>query len=196
MLIELNTRSGNRKTVFAFADTHGQHRRVAIPADVETAIFAGDACNAGNHAQLVDFFAWFSALPTKNKLFMPGNHELPFELAPKLAKDMVPSSVIFLENEGVIIDGVRFYSLPARPWMYKALYLPSDVDVLVTHGAPMGIMDGGLGCSTLRKLVALARPQNHIFGHVHQTGGQSLKEGCTMFWNVAVRECELATAEV
>ena len=171
MQIELNTHSGKKHVIFAFADTHGKHRQMSVPDDVETLSFAGDACEAGDQEQLEDFFAWFSALPAKNKLFVPGNHDLPFEFAPDLAKNMAPKNVTFLENEDVTTDGIRFYSLPARPWMYEALYLPSGVDVLVTHGAPKGILDAGQGCDILRKLIAMERPKNHIFGHVHQTGG-------------------------
>jgi Icc-related predicted phosphoesterase len=187
MLIELDTHSGKKQQIFAFADTHGKHRKITVPDSVETVIFAGDACNAGDHVQLMDFFAWFSTLPVKNKLFVPGNHDLPFEFAPNLAKNMVSENVIFLENEGVTIEGVHYYSLPARPWMHEVLYLPSDVDILVTHGAPKGILDADTGCPILRKLIALEKPKNHIFGHIHQTAGQSVQEGSTMFWNVAVK---------
>jgi Icc-related predicted phosphoesterase len=187
MKIELNTHSGKRHVVFAFADTHGRHRQVAVPGDVDTVIFAGDACEAGDQAQLEDFFAWFASLPAKNKLFVPGNHDLPFEFAPDIAANMVPKNVIFLEEDGITLNGMRFYALPARPWMHEALYLPSNIDVLVTHGAPKGILDAGQGCHILRKLVALEKPKNHIFGHVHQTGGQSVQEERTTFWNVTVK---------
>ncbi|MDR2086493.1 MAG: metallophosphoesterase [Dysgonamonadaceae bacterium] len=188
MLIELHTPSGKKQKLFALADTHGRHRQITVPGDVDTVIFAGDACEAGDHLQLTDFFAWFAALPAGNKLFVPGNHDLPFEFAPDFAKSMVPQNVIFLEDDGVTLDGVRFYSLPVRPWMHNESYLPSGVDVLITHGAPAGLLDAHTGCPTLRKLVALARPKNHIFGHVHQTGGQSVQEDRTMFWNAAVKQ--------
>jgi Icc-related predicted phosphoesterase len=69
--------------------------------------------------------------------------------------------------------------------MHTSTYLPSDVDVLVTHGAPKGILDGGYGCDILSGIVELSQPKNHIFGHVHQTGGQSIKKYCTAFYNVA-----------
>ncbi|MDR1895940.1 MAG: hypothetical protein LBR10_04030, partial [Prevotellaceae bacterium] len=139
----------------------------------------------GDQNQLEDFFAWFSALPVRNRLFVPGNHDLPFELSPDSAKSMIPENVIFLENDGVTLNGIRFYSLPARPWMYAPLYLPSGVDVLITHGAPLGIMDKGFGCRILRRLIDSAQPAVHIFGHAHFTGGQSAREGKTRFYNVA-----------
>jgi hypothetical protein len=69
MRIELSARSGKKRVVFAFADTHGKHRQAAIPNDVDAVAFAGDACEAGDHEQREDFFAWFSALPAKNGFF-------------------------------------------------------------------------------------------------------------------------------
>ncbi|MDR1895535.1 MAG: metallophosphoesterase [Prevotellaceae bacterium] len=186
MLIKFKNLSGEEHQLFAFADTHGNHRQIIVPDDVETVIFAGDACEAGDQNQLEDFFAWFSALPAKNKLFVPGNHDLPFEFAPDFAKSMVPENVIFLENESVTLNGIRFYSLPVRPWMHAPLYLPSGVDVLVTHGAPQGILDKGFGCTILRHLVDLAKPEIHLFGHLHFSGRQWMQEGETQFYNVAV----------
>jgi predicted phosphohydrolase len=175
-----------RRQLFAFSDTHGNHRQVVIPAGAETVVFAGDACDAGDRKQLEDFFAWFSALPVQNKLFVSGNHDLPFEFAPDLAKSMVPKNVVYLENDGITLNGIRFYSLPVRPWMHSPLYLPSGVDVLVTHGAPQGILDEGCGCPILHHLVTLAKPEIHLFGHLHFSGGQSVREGQTQFYNVAV----------
>jgi predicted phosphodiesterase len=185
MLIKFKKPSGGEQQLFAFADTHGNHRRVIVPDGVETIIFAGDACEAGDQEQLEDFFAWFSALPARNRLFVPGNHDLPFEIDPDFAKSMVPENVIFLEDDGVTLNGIRYHSLPVRPWMHTPLYLPSGIDVLITHGAPQGILDKGFGCHILRNLIDSAQPQIHIFGHLHFTGGKSTREGKTWFYNVA-----------
>jgi predicted phosphodiesterase len=186
MLINFKNPSGAEQQLFAFSDTHGNHRQVIVPDGVETILFAGDACEMGDLNQLEDFFAWFSALPVRNKLFVPGNHDLPFELVPDFARSILPENVIFLENQGVTLNGIRFYSLPVRPWMYAPLYLPSGIDVLVTHGAPLGIMDKNFGCSILRHLVDSAQPAIHIFGHLHFSGGKSMREGKTQYFNVAV----------
>jgi predicted phosphohydrolase len=188
MLINFKKPSGEEQQLFAFADTHGNHRRVIVPDGVETVVFAGDACVGGDQEQLDDFFSWFSALPVRNKLFVSGNHDLPFELDPGSAQSMVPANVIFLEDNGVTLNGIRFYSLPARQWMHAPLYLPSGIDVLITHGAPQGILDNGSGCPILRNLIDLAQPQIHIFGHLHFSGGQSIQKGKTCFYNVVFRE--------
>jgi predicted phosphohydrolase len=173
------------KKIFAFADTHGNHRKVSIPADTDIVVFAGDACEAGDMVQLQGFFAWFSALPVRHKLFVPGNHDLPFEFAPDLAKEMIPENIIFVDEGKIVMDDICFYVLTARPWMHLVTYLPSYVDILVTHGAPLGILDKNFGCPILRKLVDSAQPKIHIFGHVHFSGGQSVEENGTRFYNVA-----------
>jgi hypothetical protein len=50
MRIELNTRLGKKQQIFAFADTHGKHRQMTIPADVDTLVFAGDACEGSGQS--------------------------------------------------------------------------------------------------------------------------------------------------
>jgi Icc-related predicted phosphoesterase len=61
----------------------------------------------------------------------------------------------------------------------KRLYaqIPWDVDVLVTHGPPFGILDtapiSGLheGCSELLDAVERVRSKLHVFGHIHTAYG-------------------------
>ena len=65
-------------TIFAFADTHGMYRRLAIPAEADILICAGDACEGFNPADLQDFFAWYTAIPAKLRIFVPGNHDCIF----------------------------------------------------------------------------------------------------------------------
>lgn len=54
-----------------------------------------------------------------------------------------------------------------------------DVDVVVTHGPPKGIMDYGhsgerAGCPFLFEAVARARSRMHCFGHIHESWGAKL----------------------
>ena len=65
-------------TIFAFADTHGMYRRLAIPSEADILICAGDACKGFNPADLQDFFAWYTAIPAKLRIFVPGNHDSIF----------------------------------------------------------------------------------------------------------------------
>jgi predicted phosphodiesterase len=55
--------------------------------------------------------------------------------------------------------------------------IPDDVDILITHGPPSGILDmtssgQHAGCSQLvDEVMNRVRPRVHIFGHIHETYG-------------------------
>ena len=53
---------------------------------------------------------------------------------------------------------------------------PSNVDVLVTHGPPSGILSNNIegedcGCPYLRDYILRHRPRIHCFGHIHEASG-------------------------
>jgi predicted phosphohydrolase len=56
--------------------------------------------------------------------------------------------------------------------------IPSDVDIVMTHGPPHSILDQvdnqNLGCSNLLRAVSRARPLMHCFGHIHEGHGANL----------------------
>ena len=60
--------------------------------------------------------------------------------------------------------------------------IPHDIDILLTHGPPNGILDRSsnhahLGCRELLKSVSsIVRPKIHLFGHVHASYGQHVQE--------------------
>ena len=158
--------------IFAFSDTHGMYRRLSIPADADILISAGDACEGFNPADLEDFFAWYTSIPAKLRIFVPGNHDRIFNQEPAQARNLIPGGVVYLENEGLEFDGIKFYSVPARPYLKTPATIPADVDFLITHGPAYSYLDRDLGCKQLFLSVASARPKYHIFGHVHEEGLQ------------------------
>lgn len=50
-----------------------------------------------------------------------------------------------------------------------------QVDIVMTHGPPRGVLDrckaGNVGCSHLLRAVQRARPRLHCFGHIHEGHG-------------------------
>lgn len=79
--------------------------------------------------------------------------------------------------------------------------IPTDTDILITHGPPKGILDGvhkikfsgrskepeHCGSVSLRNEVLLRiRPRLHLFGHIHEWGGQIVDIGPTRFINCSV----------
>lgn len=62
--------------------------------------------------------------------------------------------------------------------------IPEGVDIVVTHGPPMGILDctsKGLhaGCEALLKRIEQVKPKVHIFGHIHEAYGRKDINGTT-----------------
>lgn len=106
--------------IFAFSDTHGMYRKLEVPADADILICAGDACEGFNPADLQDFFSWYNAIPAKLRIFVPGNHDRIFYQEPTRARNLVPGGVMYLEDGGIELDGIKFYSVPVRPYL-KAL---------------------------------------------------------------------------
>lgn len=148
-------------------------------------IHLGDACEGGDEDQLRDFFQWFSGLPVAHKLFVAGNHDLPFELDPERALSLIPPGVEFLENNGITIRGIHFCGVVARPWLFEPVILPDNIDILITHGPPLGILDENIGCPILQKVVRKAKPAYHLFGHIHSEGGKCIMNGETTYCNVS-----------
>ncbi len=53
--------------------------------------------------------------------------------------------------------------------------IPNDIDIVMTHGPPKGILDwcpqGNVGCPNLLQAVRRAKPLMHCFGHIHEGYG-------------------------
>jgi len=60
--------------------------------------------------------------------------------------------------------------------------IPENLDVLVTHGPPWGILDVApnnlnVGCELLQTKVTQVSPKIHVFGHIHGSYGQKTIDG-------------------
>ena len=59
-------------TIFAFSDTHGNHRKISVPEEADILICAGDAVEDDLKGdEYDDFIEWFAAHPAKWKFFVP-----------------------------------------------------------------------------------------------------------------------------
>ena len=178
----------NGINIFAFSDTHGHHRALRVPEDADTIICAGDAVEDDlKGGEYDDFIEWFSALPSKRKLFVPGNHELSFDLdqAEEIVKHFETAGITVLQDavedcDGVIIGSISGNSLIADE------DIPKDLDILVTHYPPYGILDENLGSLEILNFVLKAQPQYHLFGHIHATEGNEEYLGETSCRNISV----------
>jgi len=194
--------SGSSVRLVLISDTHELHRELDIP-DGEILIHAGDFTMFSKSPHPIsDFNRWLGELPHRHKIVVPGNHEFFLEADP--VKRSLLSNASVLINEGIEIDGLRIWGSPVTPSYGGAfglsftadrrrLYaqIPKDTDVLITHGAPYGILDStpdsGVhsGCQELLDAVMRIHPKLHVFGHVHGAHG-IFETSQTTFVNAAM----------
>lgn len=115
------------------------------------------------------------------------------------------SGIYYLENEGVSIEGINFYGSPVTPYfggwgfnvergkpiekVWKAI--PTNTDVLITHGPPHGYGDNlnndeRAGCSDLtHEIETRINPKVLICGHIHSGYGQYVTKSGTVVLNAA-----------
>ena len=174
--------------IFAFSDTHGAHRDLRVSKEADIIICAGDAVEDDlKGGEFDDFIEWFSSLSAQWKIFVPGNHELSFELgqAEAIEQVMAARGIIVLRNAvedfgGVIIGSISGNSIIADT------DIPHDLDILITHMPPYGILDQDLGSLEILSFVLKSQPKYHLFGHIHATAGQEFLLGETICRNIAV----------
>ncbi|MBP5319291.1 MAG: metallophosphoesterase [Paludibacteraceae bacterium] len=178
----------NEQNIFAFSDTHGHHRALQVPEDAGVIICAGDAVEDDlKGGEYDDFITWFSSLPAKWKIFVPGNHELSFDLdqADDIVKQFEATGITVLQDAVIDCDGVIIGSFSGNS-LISDEDIPKDLDILVTHCPPYGILDEGFGSIEILNFVRNAKPKWHLFGHIHATEGQHFQLGETCCQNISV----------
>lgn len=117
---------------------------------------------------------------------------------------MIPDGVVYLNDSSVEIEGIKIWGSPITPWFNDWAFnrdrgseikkhwdlIPDDIDILVTHGPPFGILDETVygkrtGCEELLLRVYQVKPKYHIFGHIHKDYG-SFTKGEITFINASV----------
>ena len=110
----------------------------------------------------------------------------------------------YLEDEDTEVEGIRIWGSPWQPefcdWAFNLprgeacrevwRRIPADVNVLLTHGPPLGhgdLCSSGMraGCLDLLDEVQLrVRPRYHCFGHIHEAHGVTT-DGQTTYVNAS-----------
>lgn len=124
-------------------------------------------------------------------IYTPGNHDIIFEMAKHLVPDL---------NWKVLIDeiyhtnGYKIYGTPWQPiffdWAFnlteeeleeKFSKIPNDIDILICHGPPQGILDTtidgkNVGSFSLRARIDEIMKYKTLklvhFGHIHNSYGE------------------------
>mgnify|MGYP000927876804 FL=1 len=203
------------------SDTHTKHDELDwtnndLPGG-DLLIHAGDIMNSGyNSNDITDFCKWFDGLEQyDHKVFIAGNHDRMFEDKPEKAMEIVNSYkwIDYLQDSTIEVgddnETAKIYGSPWQPEFYNWAFnlprqgkeleakwaaIPTDTDILITHGPAQGHLDmsgppynePNLGCPLLRNHIdTVSRPKIHVCGHIH--GGYGYKfDGQTHFFNASI----------
>jgi Icc-related predicted phosphoesterase len=174
--------------IAAIADTHG------IPFEIpeaEVFIHGGDMTGWGNWAETAALGKHLGEEVSGHVLLIPGNHDNAFEEFPRAEMYPFQPCVHLLIDQVWEYKGLVFYGSPwtnlfenvnprCRAFMRTEddlrrcfLKMPAEIDVLVTHSPPRGILDDGKGSIALREAIKRRKIRRHLFGHIHECGGRS-----------------------
>jgi len=177
--------------VACISDTHG--RSFTIP-ECDLFIHAGDITAGGSLRETALFSQWINKQKqAKRIVIVPGNHDKCFEFDFSSVSELFEDRINILINQSLRVDGINIwgspYTLPFMDWYFMAdedrlreIYdsMPGNIDILITHGPPYGILDPGwkephVGSKSLLAAVAsrTGHIKHHVFGHLHGAGGKS-----------------------
>jgi len=187
--------------ILHISDTHGFHSRFPDEKfkDIDVVIHSGDCSNYKdayrNAIEVADFIEWYKDVPVKYKIYIAGNHDTSIERKRITKEDFEANGIIYLENNFVNINGVKFYGTPVTPtfgdWAFMKARdkthqvweaIPEDTGVLIVHGPPKGIRDlsfdrdGKLEfCgdnALMKRCISLQNTLKFVcFGHIHNMDG-------------------------
>ena len=199
------TRAGIGQVV-AVSDLHGYLPEVP---HCEVLIVAGDVCPIVDHSvdfQLgwldTNFRTWLENSNAKNIIGIAGNHDFAFEKRAKAIENL-ELPWLYLRDSSYKYQGIKYYGLPWIPnlqaWAFyandltlerKYKVIPSDVDVIISHGPPKGFCDQNINhhpCGSEGGLRALRRvqPKAFVCGHIHEAYGRQDDGALTTVYNVS-----------
>jgi Icc-related predicted phosphoesterase len=177
------------------SDTHNRHSEITVPAG-DLLVHAGDISGRGGVYEITRFMDWLEDQPHPHKVLIAGNHDFLAERNPEEFLGLVPKNVIYLNDSGTEINGLKIWGSPIQPWFFDWAFnrqrgeeidqhwqlIPEGTDLLMTHGPPSGILDRTItgekvGCEDLLRRVLEIKPRIHVFGHIHEAYGQVQQDG-------------------
>lgn len=188
--------------VVCLSDTHGRHHDLEMP-DGDVVVHAGDFSKRGRPAEVLAFLEWYAALSYPHKVLVGGNHDFLLDDHPDVFREMLPDGVVYLDDEPATVAGLSMWGSPVTPWFHSWAFnrrrgaeiqahwskIPDGLDVLITHGPPLGHGDETavgtrVGCEDLLTTIMRTRPRFHVFGHIHEGRGIT-HDGSTTFINAS-----------
>lgn len=195
------------------SDTHGSHKKLDgfLPGG-DLLICGGDITGRGQKHEIDSFCGWYHKIEGyKEKILIAGNHDWGFQKNESESLSLISDhnrKITYLKDQTYFIEDqeVTIYGSPWQPeffnWAFnlprygneleeKWKAIPENIDILITHGPPYGILDyakfsaKNVGCELLLARVKEIKPKIHIFGHIHEGFGYVFN-GDTHFINASV----------
>lgn len=206
------------------SDIHGMWNKIEWPpgdvlvlaGDILHNYISGRGCEIEVAAQLheLDMMGGFLSPKYQSIVIVPGNHDWLFQRNLGEARKVCANhSINLLVDDGVEINGVKFWGSPWQPFFYDWAFnfpnpkenpararahaintwnqIPPETQVLITHGPPLNILDTcqdgrRVGCPYLTQRIAeLQNLSLHVFGHIHFSAGNINIDGC-QYVNAAI----------
>lgn len=188
-------------TVLALSDLHGFLPEIP---KCDLLLLGGDYCPTRNLEQeqrfiLGPFKDWLQQISARYIVGIAGNHDFIFQYQPEVARDL---PWIYLQDEVIELEGVKIYGTPWTPTFYDWAFMqsepeltktfasiPEGLDILLSHGPPYRMQDKNMGkihCGSfaLWDQVKTVKPDNVVFGHIHESHGIKDADGIR-FYNVS-----------
>ncbi len=190
--------------VDCIGDLHGHYPKLE---GGDLLIVAGDLTARDTYDEYQYFYQWLDAAPYRQKIVIAGNHD--GDISPEEINCLRNCS--YLCDSGIEFDKLKIFGSPwtktfpgMNPYCKaftcdteeelasKFSKIPDDIDILITHGPAYGILDKTcrnehVGSLSLRNHVMdRIKPRLHIFGHIHEKGGNLIDTVMTKFVNCSI----------
>lgn len=177
--------------VVMLSDIHDRYDKLFSVPEGDILLIAGDLTFRGDQEELERCNEWLDQQESfKHKIVIPGNHDLTFETKWDWACKQLPAADAILNQNLYIADGLSIWGEPRQPWFYDWAYnvsrdrmkkdvwdqVPSNIDILLTHGPPWGVGDQSsrgkhVGCKAQREWILQHQPRLVVCGHIHEGYG-------------------------
>jgi len=215
--------------IVIISDVHERHEDLILPFG-EILIEAGDGTYNGADEQIISWLIWLQAQTKRFRLVLSifGNHEIgPRDCMEDFweFKKIYAPDVKWLHNSSFTdkISGLKFWGQPQVStingrWAWEATesemeelvkQIPDDIDVLISHGPPYGILDNfyrkraiddptarfgirfeeielKVGSKALLKRIQEIKPRVVCFGHIHENYGTHIDDFGIKYINAAI----------
>ena len=193
--------------ITCISDLHGYYPKLD---GGDLLIVAGDLTATDTHDQHIQFALWLRDQKYKKKIVIAGNHDVSMQknMLSDKTSEIPGMNCTYLCDSGTEFEGLKIWGSPWSLWfpginpkctaftgnenklMHEYEKIPTDIDILITHTPPYGILDkcrnGHVGSESLRQQLFRIKPKLNVFGHIHECGGQIIDLVSSVCMNVSI----------